>query len=219
MRRQAGRAGGEHLLPLRASHVVTRFPEQNDVELPFRKIESGAGIFAIENADHSDGRRRINRAALGLVVERDVSRNHRRSERQAGLADAADALRELPHDLRPLRRSEIQTIGDRDRPSSASRDVAGRLGHRLLASLVRIEVAVERIDVRSHRQRPAGSLHAHDSRVATLRHCDRVCADGGVVLFVDPVLGTEVRGGQEAQESHGEILLPARGEKVARSAG
>ena len=88
-----------------------------------------------------------NRAALGLVVERDVAGDDRRFEGAAGIADPADALRELPHDLRPLGRSEVEAVGDRDRAAAARRDVARRLGHRLLAAFVRIEIAVDRIHV------------------------------------------------------------------------
>src|SRR5438132_7264179 len=104
-------------------------------------MKIAAGIFILEDADHADRGRGINRAPFGLVVERDVARNNRRAERLAGLADAADALRKLPHDLRPLRRSEVEAIGDRNRPSAADGDISCGLRDGLFTAFVRIEKA------------------------------------------------------------------------------
>src|SRR6266852_9790442 len=102
--------------------------------------------------------RTTSRPALGLVVERDVAADDRCAEGNASIADAADAIGELTHDLRPFRRAEVEAVGDRDWPAAADRDVARGLCHGLLAALVRIEEAVKRIDVAGNRQRAAGAF-------------------------------------------------------------
>src|SRR5260370_1323495 len=60
----------------------------------------------------ADGGRGQDRAAIGLVVERDVARHHREVEGLAGVGDAADRAHELAHDLRPLGVAEIEIVGD-----------------------------------------------------------------------------------------------------------
>ena len=42
----------------------------------------------------------IDRVAVGLVVQADVAAGDRHAKRAAGLADALDRLRKLPHDRR-----------------------------------------------------------------------------------------------------------------------
>src|SRR5262249_56830787 len=72
-------------------------------------FESDRHRFAklIEQTHTADRRGRQNGAPIGLVVERDVARHDGELERAAGFTDAAHAVDELPHNLRPLRIAEI----------------------------------------------------------------------------------------------------------------
>ena len=101
--------------------------------------------------------------------------------RDAGVADAADALGELPHDLRPLRRAEVEAVGDRDRPSAARRRCCAPPRPRPVCRLRTDRGSSRRgLTSRRHRQRAAGAFHADDRRVALLRaarscSCARSC--------------------------------------------
>ncbi len=109
----------------------------------------------VEHADAADGRGRQDRPALGLVVERDVAGDDGEVEFAAGLADAADAADELAHDLRPLGIAEIEVVGDGQRQRADGREVAIDLGHRLLAALDRVGLAIAGRDIAGH-GRPFG---------------------------------------------------------------
>ena len=115
-RRRSERVGHHQLLPLRAAQLVARLAEEHDIQSGLGEADLAAGIVALQNAHHPHRGRGQDGAPLGLVVERHVAADHRRAEDVARVADAADALGELPHDLRPLRRSEVQAIGDGHRP-------------------------------------------------------------------------------------------------------
>src|SRR5258708_529060 len=114
----------ETLRVFRASELVARFAEEQNVVIRGLEREGTSGALVIEYANHAHSRRRIDRASLGLIVERHVARDDRRPQLAAGVADAADALGELPHDLRPLRRAEVQTVRDGHGTSSTCCDVA-----------------------------------------------------------------------------------------------
>jgi hypothetical protein len=94
---------------------------------------------ALQDADHADGRRRIDRPGGALVVERHVPAGHRRLEGAAGVADAAARLPELEEHLGLLGVSEVEAVGDAEGPRAGARDVARRLGDRRLAAFVGIE--------------------------------------------------------------------------------
>src|SRR5262249_5077594 len=95
-----------------------------------------------DNSNHSDHRRRIYSAAVGLVVEADIPSGDWCSKNIAGRAHAVDDFAELPHDLRPLRRSEVQTVGQRERLRSAYDQISTRLGHDKFRAFARVRVAV-----------------------------------------------------------------------------
>src|SRR5262249_39404714 len=67
----------------------------------------------LEQTDAADRRCRQNGAPVGLVVERDIAGDDGEVERTAGLADAAHAIDELSHDLRPLWIAEIKVVSER----------------------------------------------------------------------------------------------------------
>ena len=73
----------------------------------------------LDQADDAEHRRRIDRLAVGLVVEADVAAGDRDVQRAAGLADAFDRLGELPHDFRPL--AGCRSSGSWSRRSAARR--------------------------------------------------------------------------------------------------
>ncbi len=90
-----------------------------------------------QQADAGDRRRRQDRDAVGLVVERDVAGDDREIERAAGLADALHGLDELAHDFRLLRIAEIEVVGRCQRLGARRGDIAPAFGDGLLAAFER----------------------------------------------------------------------------------
>lgn len=125
--RGAGRAlvaaedGREVLAP--AELVARLAEERHDVVLGAEGVRHRPGD-VVEETHHPDGRRREDRLAVRLVVERDVPRDDGRSRgpgrrgrgpsppRRAGLGD-----------LRPLGVAEVETVRDRERPRPRARHV------------------------------------------------------------------------------------------------
>ena len=91
-------------------------PEQHDRH---RRPPGMSGVSdassVLDQPDHAEDRRRIDRLAVGLVVEADVAAGDRHVERAARVGDALDGLDELPHDLGPLGVAEVQAVGGADR--------------------------------------------------------------------------------------------------------
>ena len=96
------------------------------------------------SADAADDRRRRDRPAVGLVVERHVAGDDRDAERLRGLRDPLDRLRELVRDLRLLGIAEVEAVGEPDRLAARAGDVARRAEHRLHAGGERVELAWSR---------------------------------------------------------------------------
>ena len=94
-----------------------------------------------DEADAADDRRRRDRAAVGVVVERHVPGDDRDAERLAGERHPLDRLGELPADLRLLRVAEVEAVGERERLAADARDVARRLENGELAADARVERA------------------------------------------------------------------------------
>ncbi len=156
--------------------------------------------------------RRINPLAQRFVVETDIAARDRRLEERTGFRDAFDRFHQLRHDLGPLRIAEVQIVRRRDRHRTRGREVAAAFGDRQFRAFARIEIAVTPVAIERHRDRSAGLLHAHNSRVRARSH-DRVGADRVVVLLPDPALGTDVGRGQKPQQIRIQIL---RGGDVIR---
>ena len=102
-------------------------------------------IRMLEQADDADDRRGIDRPAVRLVVQADVAAGDRHAERAAGLADALDGLRELPHDRGPLGVAEVEAVGRAERTGAGAGDVARRFGHREHRAAPRVEIATDEI--------------------------------------------------------------------------
>ena len=99
-------------------------------------------------------------------------------ERTAGVADAANRLGELPHDLGPLGIAEVQVVGRADRLAAGARDVARRLGHREHRAAIRIEVAEAAVASRPTRPAP---------RVVPLTRTTPADAPGRAMVLVPTV--------------------------------
>jgi len=146
------------------------------------------------------------RAAFGLIVERDVARHDGEVERLAGLGHAHDGAGELAHDLGLLRIAEIHVVGD---------------GERLAPTAVMLRHASRRPGDRRSRDGPARSAACSPRswrdpcgcRPRAPERRRRPAADRGVahdqvvVLVPDPCLAGEVgeliRVSSEARQSFG----------------
>ena len=100
--------------------------EQDHVALAPR---SGHRPHVFEQPDAADDGGRVDRAAVGLVVERDVARDDRDAQRLARLRHPLDRLGELPRDLALLRVAEVETVRQPDRLGPGAGDVPRRLEH------------------------------------------------------------------------------------------
>ena len=150
-------------------------------------------------ADAADDRRRRDRRAAGLVVERDVPRDDGDPERVGRLRDPFDRLRELPADLGLLGVAEVEAVGEGERLAAGAGDVERGFHHGRPAGLDRVAAAergaVERdgdaaraVDPQ-HRCVEAGTPHRAraDEVVVLLEH-------PGLRLVVDRVDGRRGRG-------------------------
>ena len=104
-----------------------------------------------DDADHRDGRRRINGAVGILVVETDVAARNGRVEDAAGFGESADRFFELPENFRVIAIAEVQIVGRAERQSAGAGQVPRRFSDRDLAAFVRIEINVGGVAI--HRQR------------------------------------------------------------------
>ena len=109
---------------------------------PKRRWGEGQGL---DQPKGADDRCRMDVGAARLVVEADVAPDDRQFERETGLRHAIDRFRELPHDDRVLRVSEVQTVDDRFRRHPDTRQVRHALRHGGCGSRSRIEGAPARI--------------------------------------------------------------------------
>src|SRR4051794_26647163 len=152
-----------------------------------------------DEADAADLGRRVDRPALRLVVERDVSRHDRPIERLARLRDSLDRLCQLPADLAPLGVAEVEAVREGERLAARAGDVARRFEDGGRAAGPRGEPAqasgaVERNGKSAYRRPQAqdGGVEAGPP--------DRARADQVVVAVVDPRAAADVRGAQELQQ-------------------
>ena len=74
-------------------------------------------------ADHSDHRRRQDRAVRRFVVQRDIAADDGDSERLARLAHPLHGLGELPRDMWLLRVAEVQAVRQPERLGADAREV------------------------------------------------------------------------------------------------
>src|SRR5213076_371817 len=120
-----------------------------------------------------------------LIVEGNVSPHYRYVERPAGAGDPVDRFGELPEDLGPLGRAEVQAVRRRTRPRARARHVARGLAERHRAAAARVEIDLAAVAVGLDGHRPARTLDPQDSGVGARQH-ERVDADLVIVLTKRP---------------------------------
>src|SRR6266702_2968353 len=146
--------------------LVRLAQEEDDIAIVLEPSRAPKGQ-VVEQADHPDHGSRWDVPFTGLVVEADVAAHDGQLEGAAGIGEAADALLQLAEDLRPLRITEVQAVGDRDRPGPGADDVAGCLRHRGPGAFVRVQRDVARVAVGGQRQALVGRGHPEQGGVET----------------------------------------------------
>ncbi len=171
------------------------------VDLAAGGIEGRAQSFGhvFQDAEQADHGRRINRTALGFVVERDVAANHRRPEHETCLGDAADGVLERVIDLEFLRVPEVQAVGYGDWCGAGADHVARRFGDSNRAAGIWVEVAEAAVAIGRDRDPLRRPGHANYSSVSAWRD-HGVVQHLVVVLAEHAALGSDVRAGEEPQE-------------------
>src|SRR5579862_3977625 len=81
-------------------------------------------VHVFKNSDDSDDRSRIDSFAQSFVVETYVAAGDRGIEFLAGLGDAVDDLRKLPHDVGLFGIAEVEAVGGADRCRSGASNFA-----------------------------------------------------------------------------------------------
>src|SRR5215467_5764344 len=101
----------KHFQILTPSQIVSGLPEQhNDISVVPKPLSHGS-ISLLDQTDHPQHRRGIDRESVRLVIETDVSAHNRNVEMFARVLHALDRQHKLPHNIRSLRIAEIQTVG------------------------------------------------------------------------------------------------------------
>ena len=138
-RRRRARDGAVASLELRARERRGPGRGQHDrvARLPGARNASNIG----HEPDAAHDRRGMDRAAVGVVVERDVAGDDRQRERLARLRHALDRLGELPPDLGLLRVAEVEAVGEPERLAPGAGDVARCFENRGSATRERVERA------------------------------------------------------------------------------
>ena len=169
-----------------------------------------------KQADHPDGRRRIDRTCRILVVQRDVPASDRCPERPTRIANAATRLDELKVDIRLLGIPEVEAVGDTKRPGTGAGDVAGRFGDGTHAALIRVEQNVTRVAVHRHGDAETRARNLHYAGVAPRGH-DAAGAYGPVILLKHPALACDRWCVEESLQRVGKIPgVGRRGQRTAR---
>ncbi len=166
-------AGTPDTVPKRAwyseptSETDARAGEQHGVSLaPGARHAADIG----DEAHAADDGGRMDRAAVGVVVERDVARHDRDAERLGSLRHPLDRLGELPADLGLLGVAEVEAVGEAERLAADAGDVAGRLEDRPRTSRERLERTDTTLPVERERRgrdtTAAGAARPRRARVA-----------------------------------------------------
>ena len=163
-----------------------------------------------EKANYTQHRSWINALSQSLVVEADVAAGDRDFEFLAGLSDAVNRLRELPHDVGLLGIGEVQAIRRADGSRARAGDVASGFGNRVHRAELRIEIAPSPVAIEGHRE---SALRAFDSNYAAITDpgsLHRVGLHHGIVLLVNPTLAADVGARKQLLEIVGQINFLAQ---------
>ena len=158
-----------------------------------------------ENADDSDHGCWIDSFAQGFVIKADVAASNRNVKFLAGLSDAINHLRELPHDVRLLWIAEIQAIGRAHRSRTRASHVACRIGDGVHRPKLRIEIAPPAVAIERHGEPALRALDADDASIPGARTFNRVGLHHVVVLLPDPTLPADIRTGEQVLQVAREI--------------
>ena len=132
---------------MRGAELVTRFAKEND-DISGRFEKLGRDMSGILNdADHSDRGRGIDRARRAFVVKTDIAAGDRRIKFPAGLGQALDGLAELEEIFRLVRIAEIQVVGDGQRDGSGAGNIPRGFCNGYLRSFAGILPAIDGIAV------------------------------------------------------------------------
>ena len=153
----------------------------------------------LKDPQHADHRRRIDRTALGFVVQTDVPADHRRLEHRACFRDTAHGLVERVVDLQLLRVAEVEAIRDGDWRGARAHDVARCFRHRDGRPRVRVQVDHPRVAVGRQRNPFSRTGDAQHGCIAARGH-HRVVQDLVVVLAKHSAFAGDIRPCEEAEE-------------------
>ena len=112
----------------------------------------------LDDGDHCNRWRRINRAVGILVIEADISACDWRVEGAAGFGHTANRFLELIKNFRIVRIAEIEVVGCTQRSRAGTSEVAGGFCYGDFSALIRIEVNVSGVAIDRERNEFFGDL-------------------------------------------------------------
>ena len=149
------------------------------------EARSHHAFYIIDQAHHPDHRSRVDGQAVSFIIKAHVPAYHWDLKRLAGIRNTLDTQDELPHDIRALGIPEIQAVRERQRPSTDTGEISGRLRDGTGCSRIGIKHAVEAVAVCGQCQRLAGTFDPYHRRVGS-RTDDGIGLDHMVVLLKHP---------------------------------
>ena len=189
-----------HIEVFRGTQLLGVVAEQDDRVARVLKGVAGDVIHVLHDADHADDRCGVDRHAIRLVVERNVTARDGGLEELAGLGHGQHGLPKLVVDVGFERVSEVQVIGHGGWKRANTDEVPRGLGHGCQRSRPGVEIDVSAIAVGGRGYRPARAAKAHDAGIPAGPH-RRAGSYGGVVLAIDPTFGGDVGRCDQLQES------------------
>ena len=212
-RRAPGDAAEEARLELGAVERDRGVPgEQHDVAL----LPPGGNLpHVLDRADAADDRSRVDRAPVGLVVERHVPGDDGDAERLAGERHALDRLGQLPGHVGLLGVAEVQAVRDRERRAAGAGDVARRLEHGVHPGGARIERRRAAGAVQRNRE-PAHRRAQPEHRGVQSGAPNGARPDEVVVALEDAAAAADVRRAEQLEEVE---RLGLRGRDLHRRGG
>ena len=139
-------------------------------------------------AHHPDHRSWMDRPGRRLIVETDISARHRQIKRPARLGHSLHSLTQLPENLRIVRISIVQIIGQPERHRSGAGQIPAGLRHQRFRSLPGILRTPPAIPVQRHGHMHPSSTRffdPQDRRIASGTH-HRPQSHHVIVLVPDP---------------------------------
>ncbi len=176
-------------------------------------------------ANHANHGRGVNRLGItcrinGFVIERDITARDRGGEGKAGFGETATGFGQLPVADGLFRTAEVEVIGDSQRFSPNTTEVAVGFGHSRLGTFIGIEVTVAAIAVGGSGNAFAAERHGlnltdtkglrthpHDTGIGAAWRQHSVVLHLLIVLAIDPGFARDRR----FIEQLGDNLIPVVG--------